>query len=58
MRFVEGPLISGSIREVSEGARLIGARLSDAQTGLLRTYALALGGGAALLTLVFLAARL
>ena len=58
MRFVEGPLISGSIREVSEGARLIGTRLSDAQTGLLRTYALALGGGAALLTLVFLAARL
>jgi NADH-quinone oxidoreductase subunit L len=58
MRFVEGPLISGSIREVSEGARLIGTRLSDAQTGLLRTYALALGSGAALLTLVFLAVRL
>ena len=57
-RFVEGPLISGSIRELSEGTRLIGARLSEAQTGLLRTYALALGSGAALLTLVFLAVKL
>jgi NADH-quinone oxidoreductase subunit L len=58
MRFVEGPLISGSIRELSEGTRLLATRLSDAQTGLLRTYALALGSGAALLTLVFLAVKL
>ena len=58
MRFVEGPLISGSIRELAEGTRLIGTRLSEAQTGLLRTYALALGSGAALLTLVFLAVKL
>jgi NADH-quinone oxidoreductase subunit L len=53
--FVEGPLILGSIRELTEGTRLLATRLSEAQTGLLRTYALALGGGAALLTLVFLA---
>jgi NADH-quinone oxidoreductase subunit L len=58
MRFVEDPLISGSIRELSEGTRLLATRLSDAQTGLLRTYALALGSGAALLTLVFLAVKL
>ena len=58
MTFVEGPLISGSIRELSEGTRLLATRLSDAQTGLLRTYALALGSGAALLTLVFLAVKL
>jgi NADH-quinone oxidoreductase subunit L len=57
-RFVEGPLISGSIRELAEGTRLVGTRLSEAQTGLLRTYALALGSGAALLTLVFLAVKL
>jgi NADH-quinone oxidoreductase subunit L len=56
--FVEGPLISGSIRELTEGTRLVASRLSDAQTGLLRTYALALGSGAALLTLVFLAVKL
>jgi NADH-quinone oxidoreductase subunit L len=55
IRFVEGPLILGSIRELTEGTRLLATRLSEAQTGLLRTYALALGSGAALLTLVFLA---
>jgi NADH-quinone oxidoreductase subunit L len=55
IRFVEGPLILGSIRELAEGTRLLATRLSEAQTGLLRTYALALGSGAALLTLVFLA---
>jgi NADH-quinone oxidoreductase subunit L len=58
IRFVEGPLIVGSIRELTEGTRLVASRLSDAQTGLLRTYALALGSGAALLTLVFLAVKL
>jgi NADH-quinone oxidoreductase subunit L len=58
IRFVEGPLIGGSIRELAQGTRLIGTRLSEAQTGLLRTYALALGSGAALLTLVFLAVKL
>jgi len=56
-RFVEGPLIAGSIRELTEGTRLLATRLSDVQTGLLRTYALALGGGAAILTLVFLVVR-
>jgi NADH-quinone oxidoreductase subunit L len=55
--FVEGPLIAGSIRSLTEGTRLVATRLTELQTGLLRTYALALGGGAALLTLVFLAAR-
>jgi NADH-quinone oxidoreductase subunit L len=58
IRLVEGPLISGSIRELTEGTRLVASRLSEAQTGLLRTYALALGSGAALLTLVFLAVKL
>jgi NADH-quinone oxidoreductase subunit L len=57
MRFVEGPLIGGSIRGLSEGSRLVATRVTAAQTGLLRTYALALGSGAAILTLVFLAVR-
>jgi NADH-quinone oxidoreductase subunit L len=57
IRFVEGPLIGGSIRGLAEGARLVATRVTEAQTGLLRTYALALGSGAAILTLVFLAAR-
>ena len=57
IRFVEGPVISGSIRELSEGTRLLATRVTELQTGLLRNYALALGGGAALLALVFLAVR-
>jgi NADH-quinone oxidoreductase subunit L len=57
IRFVEGPLIAGSIRGLTEGTRLLATRVTAVQTGLLRTYALALGSGAALLTLVFLAVR-
>ena len=57
MRFVEGPFIGGSIRELTEGTRVLATRVSETQTGLLRTYALALGSGAAILTLVFLVAR-
>jgi NADH-quinone oxidoreductase subunit L len=58
IELVEGPLILGSIQRLTEGTRLLATRLSDVQTGLLRTYALALGSGAALLTLVFLAVKL
>ena len=40
------------------GAVGLGSReLSTAQTGLVRTYALALAGGLAILAVVFLAAR-
>jgi NADH-quinone oxidoreductase subunit L len=56
-RFVELPLIAGSIRGLSFGARFVSGRTGDVQSGLLRTYVLALGSGAALLALVFLAAR-
>ena len=57
VQFVEGPLIGGSIRGLTEGTRVVATRVTGAQTGLLRTYALALGSGAAILTLVFLAVR-
>jgi NADH-quinone oxidoreductase subunit L len=57
LRFVEGPLISGSITGLTEGARRLSVRVTGVQTGLLRTYALALGGGVAILTLVFLAVK-
>ncbi|MBA2360754.1 MAG: NADH-quinone oxidoreductase subunit L [Actinobacteria bacterium] len=56
-RFVEQPLIAGSIKGLTAGARLLSGRTTDVQTGLLRTYVLALGSGAALLALVFLAVR-
>jgi NADH-quinone oxidoreductase subunit L len=55
--FVELPLISGGIDAVS-GALGVGSReLSLAQTGLVRSYALALAGGLAVLAVVFLAVR-
>jgi NADH:ubiquinone oxidoreductase subunit 5 (subunit L)/multisubunit Na+/H+ antiporter MnhA subunit len=56
-RFVELPLIAGSIRGLTFGTRVLARRTTEVQTGLLRTYVLALGGGAALLALVFLAVR-
>ena len=56
-RFVELPLIAGSIRGLTFGARLLAGRTTEIQTGLLRTYILALGSGAALLAFIFLAVR-
>jgi NADH-quinone oxidoreductase subunit L len=57
IRYVEGPLIGGSIAALARGTRELSTRVTEAQTGLLRTYVLALGGGAALLALVFLAVK-
>ena len=56
-RFVEQPLIAGSIRGLSVGARVLSGRTTEVQTGLVRTYVLTLGSGAALLALVFLAVK-
>jgi NADH-quinone oxidoreductase subunit L len=56
-RFIELPLIAGSIRGLTIGVRVLAGRTTEVQTGLLRTYVLALGGGAALLAFVFLAVR-
>jgi NADH-quinone oxidoreductase subunit L len=56
-RWIEDPLIGGSIAGVAGGARGLGGRAGQAQTGLLRTYVLAIALGAALLTLVFLSVR-
>ena len=56
-RWVEGPIVGGSIAGVAAGTRGLGRGVSAAQTGFLRTYVLALALGAALLFLVYLAAR-
>jgi NADH-quinone oxidoreductase subunit L len=54
---VEAPLIGGSIAAVT-GVMGLGSReLSVTQNGLVRSYALALAGGLAVLTVVFLAVR-
>jgi NADH-quinone oxidoreductase subunit L len=54
---VERPLIAGAIQLVSGSVGLGGRELARAQTGLVRSYALALAGGLAVLAVVFLAAR-
>jgi len=53
-RGVEGPLIGGSIEGVTFGAREAGGALGEAQTGYLRTYALAIAGAVAVLVVVFI----
>jgi NADH-quinone oxidoreductase subunit L len=54
---VETPLIGGSITGVARGFGLGSTELGRAQTGLVRTYAVALAGSVAVLAVVFLAVR-
>jgi NADH-quinone oxidoreductase subunit L len=54
---VEAPLIGGSITAVTGAVGLGSRELSVAQNGLVRSYALALAGGLAVLAVVFLAVR-
>jgi NADH-quinone oxidoreductase subunit L len=53
-QFVEEPLVLRSLRELGEGVRVFGSHVAAAQTGLVRSYALALAGGLAVLAVVFL----
>jgi NADH-quinone oxidoreductase subunit L len=54
-QYVEEPIFLRSLGELGRGIRLAADRLSTVQTGRVRSYALALGAGAAVLVLVFLA---
>jgi NADH-quinone oxidoreductase subunit L len=56
-RGIEEPLIGGSISGVALGARRAGGALGEAQTGYLRSYALAIAVGAAIVVVVFLSVR-
>jgi len=56
-RFVEGPLIAGSIAGLTRGFREVGLGTGRIQSGYLRSYALAILGGVALLALVFISVR-
>ena len=49
LRLVERPLIAGSLTALTGGAGLGSRELGRAQTGLVRSYALALAGGLAVL---------
>src|SRR5689334_1800845 len=57
MRWVERPLVFGSVRELVTGFGLLGRDTSRLQTGLVRTYVLAIAGSLAVLTLVFVVVR-
>jgi len=50
-------LIAGSSRELAEGSVDLGRGLSRLQTGLVRTYALAIASSLAVIAVVFVAVR-
>ena len=56
-RWVEGLIIGGSIREIAQGVREAGLGTGRLQTGLVRTYALAIAASLAVITVVFVAVR-
>jgi hypothetical protein len=56
-RFVERPVIVGSISEVTQGFRFGAGGVSRVQNGLVRSYVLALAAGVAVLAVVFLSTR-
>jgi NADH-quinone oxidoreductase subunit L len=53
-RYVEQPIFLRSLGELARGVRVASDRLSDVQTGQVRSYALGVAAGAAVLALVFL----
>jgi NADH-quinone oxidoreductase subunit L len=56
-RAVEQPLIAGTGRELGEETRDLGGLVARAQTGLLRTYALAIASSVAVLAIVFVVVK-
>jgi NADH-quinone oxidoreductase subunit L len=56
-RYVEEPVIGGSITGLAAATRGLGGRVGEAQTGLLRNYALAIALGTAVLAVVFVSVR-
>jgi NADH-quinone oxidoreductase subunit L len=54
LEYVEEPVFLRSLGELGSGVRSLSGRLSSVQTGSVRSYALALGAGAAVIALVFL----
>jgi NADH-quinone oxidoreductase subunit L len=56
-RWVERPLVFGSVRELASGVRWLGLDTSRLQSGLVRTYAFAIAASVAVVTVVFVAVR-
>jgi NADH-quinone oxidoreductase subunit L len=56
-RWIEGPIIGGSVKELASAVREAGLDTSRLQTGFVRTYALAIAASLAVITIVFVAVR-
>jgi len=56
-RYVEQPVIAAGTREVGEDTRDLGGILARLQTGLLRTYALAIASAVAVIAIVFVVVK-
>jgi NADH-quinone oxidoreductase subunit L len=56
-RWIENPLIAGSTKELGNETRDLGGVVARLQTGLLRTYALAIASSVAVLAIVFVAVK-
>jgi NADH-quinone oxidoreductase subunit L len=56
-RFVERPLIGGSLLGIARGTGEVSGLVSRLQTGFVRNYALAFATGLAVLTIVFISVR-
>jgi NADH-quinone oxidoreductase subunit L len=56
-RWIEAPLVDESSDSLGQDTRDLGRLVARAQTGLLRTYALAIASSVAVLAIVFVAVR-
>jgi NADH-quinone oxidoreductase subunit L len=56
-RWIEDPLVDESSTSLGQDTRDLGRVVARAQTGLLRTYALAIASSVAVLAVVFVAVR-
>jgi len=56
-RWIENPLIAGGTTELGDETRDLGGLVARLQTGLLRTYALAIASSVAVLAIVFVAVK-
>ena len=56
-RYVEGPVFLRTLGRIGNGVRALGRRIAAAQTGLVRSYALALAAGLAVIAVVFITVK-
>jgi NADH-quinone oxidoreductase subunit L len=56
-RWVERPIVTGSVNEVADETRDVGGLVARLQTGLVRTYVLVIASSVAILALVFVVVK-